>query len=88
MTHVPQEGDAEGCIGKREWCEDDLWLVLDFDAEEWKRISRFYFEDFVACFGASWLSFCSTPFPGRPLKPKRAYLPNNRFRARCGVSVS
>ena len=35
MTHVPQEGDAEGCIGKREWCEDDLWLVLDFDAEEW-----------------------------------------------------
>jgi len=35
MTHVPQEGDAEGCIGKRGWCEDDLWLVLDFDAEEW-----------------------------------------------------
>jgi len=35
MTHVPQEGDAEGCMGKREWCEDDLWLVLDFDAEEW-----------------------------------------------------
>ena len=35
MTHVPQEGDAEGCIGKGKWCEDDLWLVLDFDAEGW-----------------------------------------------------
>ena len=35
MSHVPQEGDTEGCIGKREWCEDDLWLVLDFDAEGW-----------------------------------------------------
>ena len=35
MTHVPQEGDTKGCIGKREWCEDDLWLVLGFDADEW-----------------------------------------------------
>lgn len=41
MTHVPQEGDTEGCIGKREWCEDDLWLVLDFDAEEWNAYRGF-----------------------------------------------
>ena len=41
MTHVPQEGDAEGCIGKREWCEDDLWLVLDFDAMEWDSYRSF-----------------------------------------------
>ena len=41
MTHVPQEGDTEGCIGKREWCEDDLWLVLDFDAEEWNTYRGF-----------------------------------------------
>jgi hypothetical protein len=41
MTYVPQEGDTEGCIGKREWCEDDLWLVLDFDAEEWNAYRGF-----------------------------------------------
>ena len=41
MTHVPKEGDAEGCIGRREWCEDDLWLVLDFDAEEWNTYRGF-----------------------------------------------
>jgi len=32
---VPQEEGTEDCIRKREWCEGDLWLVLDFDAEEW-----------------------------------------------------
>ncbi|KAF9653944.1 hypothetical protein BDM02DRAFT_3107109 [Thelephora ganbajun] len=41
MTHVPREGDTEGCIRKREWCEDDLWLVLDFDAEEWSAYRGF-----------------------------------------------
>ena len=41
MIHVPQEGDSEGCVGKREWCEDDLWLVLDFDAEEWSAYQSF-----------------------------------------------
>lgn len=41
MTHVPQEEDNEGCIRKREWCEDDLWLVLDFDAEEWSSYESF-----------------------------------------------
>ena len=41
MTHVPQGGDTEGCIGKREWCEDDLWLVLDFDAHEWTAYRSF-----------------------------------------------
>lgn len=41
MIHVPQEGDPEGCAGKLEWCEDDLWLVLDFDAEEWSAYQSF-----------------------------------------------
>lgn len=40
MTHTPQE-DTEECIRKREWCEDDLWLVLDFDAEEWSVYKSF-----------------------------------------------
>ena len=39
MIHTPQ--DAEACIEKREWCEDDLWLVLDFDAEEWSAYRSF-----------------------------------------------
>ena len=37
MSHIPREGDAGGCMEKGEWCEDDLWLVLECDAEEWKR---------------------------------------------------
>jgi len=41
MVHVPQPGDAKGCIGKREWCDDDLWLVLDLDAEEWNSYRSF-----------------------------------------------
>lgn len=41
MTHIPREGDAEGCMEKGEWCDDDLWLVLDFDEEEWKRYQDF-----------------------------------------------
>jgi hypothetical protein len=78
MTHVPREGDAEGCIGKREWCEDDLWLVLDFDAEEWNAYRGFTLR----------ISWPASVRPDRlyvrlfsrvgPLKPKRAYLPKNR----------
>ena len=40
MIHVPQE-DTEDCTRKREWCEDDLWLTLDFDAEEWGAYKSF-----------------------------------------------
>lgn len=39
MIRMPQEGG--GCVGEREWCEDDLWLVLDFDAEEWSAYRSF-----------------------------------------------
>jgi hypothetical protein len=41
MIHVPHERDADGCIGKGEWCEDDLWLMLDFDAEGWNAYRSF-----------------------------------------------
>lgn len=42
MTDIPrEEGNTGGCILKREWCEDDLWLVLDFDAEEWGAYKSF-----------------------------------------------
>ena len=61
MIHVPQEGDTEGCIGKREWCEDDLWLVLDFDAEEWNVYQSFTLR----------ISWPASVCPDRPFRPAR-----------------
>ena len=63
MTHVPREGDTEGCIEKREWCEDDLWLVLDFDAEEWSAYRGFTLRVSWPASVRPWLSFYSPDFP-------------------------
>lgn len=41
MAHVLPKEDTEGCVWERERCEDDLWLVLDFDAEEWSAYKSF-----------------------------------------------
>lgn len=66
MTHIPREGDAERCIEKGEWCEDDLWLVLGFDAEEWKRYRGFTLRvSWPASVRSGRLSVCRFSWVGR-----------------------
>jgi hypothetical protein len=83
MTHVAQKGDSDGCIGRREeWCEDDLWLVLDFDADEWSAYKSFTLR-------ISWpASVCVCPERSSPFLGSNlcfCFLTINSYASRCIV---
>ena len=81
MIRVPQKEDTEGCVRRQEWCEDDLWLVLDFDAEEWSDHKSFTLRiswpASVCAERFALISWAAPPFP--LLENELLHVPLDRF---------